>query len=201
MRDAEFGGDEIFDWYRPEGPRGLYAALQDVLGEVDAAYVREFGAPTSWERATGDYDPEPHVVVIDDYSSEPWEDGDGSWYESPRGKATRAYKRECGWDFVPDPSGVWVCALVPSGGTGAIDPDDPEPAPWSYRGDLAAFVILHDRDEDGEPESVAHMWTARQARRQGLASLLLRAARSRYNVRELERPYTKDGSAFLAARW
>ncbi|OLM10621.1 hypothetical protein Ae505Ps2_0744c [Pseudonocardia sp. Ae505_Ps2] len=40
-----------------------------------------------------------------------------------------------------------------------------------FIGRLAGFVIAHDRDDDGEYETVAHIWTAASRRRRGIEPL------------------------------
>lgn len=74
-----------------------------------------------------------------------------------------------------------------------------EDGPWDYTGHLTGFVILYDRDSDGAYESVGHIWTAAAWRRRGIARRLLADARSRFQFRIIERPYTANGAAFVEA--
>ena len=101
------------------------------------------------------------------------------WAESAFHRAAAVYRRECSWDFTPDESGVWVCAFAPTAyeSVGCDDERD-----WRVRGDLIGFVILHDRDGDGDPDSVAHLWTASGWRRRGIARALHAIATERFPV-------------------
>ncbi|MBN9757864.1 GNAT family N-acetyltransferase [Pseudonocardia sp. Ae717_Ps2] len=60
-----------------------------------------------------------------------------------------------------------------------------------FNGHLTGFVVVHDRDNDGDYETVAHIWTAVAWRRRGIARRLLAEARSRFSVTAFEEPYTK----------
>jgi ribosomal protein S18 acetylase RimI-like enzyme len=71
--------------------------------------------------------------------------------------------------------------------------------PWQYRGHLAGFLILYDRDDDGIYESIGHIWTAKAWRRRGIARRLLREARSRFGATKFEGPFSEDGAAFVEA--
>jgi len=92
--------------------------------------------------------------------------------ESPFFMAARAYRRECGWDFTPAKAGIWVFAVAPYTWLGS-DEDG------TATGRLVGFLILHDRDEDGTYESLAHIWTASAWRRRGIARKMLAEARRR----------------------
>ena len=118
----------------------------------------------------------------------------GAWHGSSLDQAARAYRRAAGWDFAPGESGVWLLMLAPVTAVGGSSDE-----PWSYSGHLTGFVILYDRDEDGEYEAVSHIWTAAAWRRRGIALRLLQEAGSRFGVRNVERPYTKDGRALVRA--
>jgi GNAT superfamily N-acetyltransferase len=111
--------------------------------------------------------------------------------DSPFYQAARAYRRESGWDFMPGESGLWLYALAPYSWTGSDY--------GRASGHLAGFAILHDRDEDGTRESLAHIWTASAWRRQGIARTLLLKAREQYACHTEEGPFTEDGSALLAS--
>jgi ribosomal protein S18 acetylase RimI-like enzyme len=113
------------------------------------------------------------------------------FYDSSLHRAALAYRRACGWDFSPGAAGAWILYCVPisvSGGVGE----------WSYSANLAGFVVLHDRRADGE-WSIAHLWTARTARRRGVARRLIEEARKRLNVTWIEGPVTDDGRALIEA--
>jgi GNAT superfamily N-acetyltransferase len=112
------------------------------------------------------------------------------FHESPLQRAAMAYRRECGWDFAPDESGLWLLYCVPTRSSGG----DKE---HFYTSNVAGFLIVHDRDGDGEYESLAHMWTAAAARRKGVASALVAEARKRFSLKEIEKPMTDAGRATL----
>jgi len=122
-----------------------------------------------------------------------FEGTDGKWHDSALDRAARAYSREARWDFAPGEAGVWLLMLAPISAAGGDE------GPWGYSGHLTGFVILHDRDEDGTYESVAHIWTAAAWRRRGIAGRLLAEAKERFSYTAVEGPYTSDGSAFLKA--
>ena len=109
-------------------------------------------------------------------------------------RASKAYRRECGWDHAPGSAGVWLLKLAPVSSFGSADDDNR----W-YSGFLTAFLILHDRDDDGHYESVAHMWTAQDWRRRGVASDLLREAQVRFAFDNVEGPLTDAGRAVVHA--
>lgn len=118
----------------------------------------------------------------------------GGWLGGALDCAARAYRREAEWDFAPDETGIWLLMLAPVSAMGGSEAET-----WYYGGHVVGFVILHDRDEDGEYESVAHIWTAAAWRRRGIARRLLAEARARYSITDVEGPYTEDGGAFLHA--
>lgn len=119
---------------------------------------------------------------------------DGSWADSALSKAGLIYKRECKWDFPPDKAGIWLVMLAPASAYAA------EEEGFSvFSGRLTGFVIVHDRDDDGDYETVAHIWTAVAWRRRGIARGLLVEARSRFSITAFEEPYTNDGSALIDA--
>ncbi len=146
-----------------------------------------------------------HVVVID------WDNFDGqptfediapgelalpkraTFDESGYAEAAQAYRRACGWDFSPGGDGVWITYNLLTDGSGGSEE-------MHYNAHLVGFVILYDRDGDGEYESLAHMWTAKAARRKGVASRLLEAARAR-GVTNVEGPLTEESDPFFMSRW
>jgi ribosomal protein S18 acetylase RimI-like enzyme len=116
------------------------------------------------------------------------------WDDTGLARAARAYRRECHWDFSPGDAGIWVCYYVPSDATGGN-------GDWWYNGNLAGFLILYDHNEDGEYESIGHIWTAKAARRRGIASALVAHARKEYGVQKVEGPVTKDGKLLFTKAW
>jgi ribosomal protein S18 acetylase RimI-like enzyme len=110
--------------------------------------------------------------------------------------AARAYRRECKWDFSPGDGGVWLIVLRPTSWSASEEHEERR----SASGNLVGFLILHDRDADGEYESVAHIWTAARWRRRGIATHLLEQARARFPVAAIEGPPTELGAALVSAR-
>lgn len=70
------------------------------------------------------------------------------WETSALARAGRAFKRQCRWDFSGDETGMWLVSVQPYAAIG-----DGHRMTWT--GTLTGFVILHDRDEDGNYESLA----------------------------------------------
>ena len=181
----------------------LYDAMRVIVNEVHCAYVQEYGAHCSWRRAGNEADLrplllQPHLQVFD-AEPEDWTSLSALDYdEGPLRAAARAYWRETGWDHAPGPPSpdyVWVCVYKPR--SGVYNEDDGE---LDYGGSLVGFAIVADRDGDEEPEALAHLWVARQARRAGHATLLLAEAERRFPaLSTVERPVTRDGAAFLVA--
>ena len=177
-----------------------------MLREAEIAAAQAIGPLVRWQAPPrgGDWD---LVMASADFDSGGPGDGpspvklamsafqgpDGEWLDGALDRAATAYRRECGWDFAPGDAGIWLMMLAPASGQGFSD------EPWHYTGHLAGFVILYDRDEDGEYESVGHMWTASAWRRRGIARRLLQEARSRFGARDFEGPFTDDGGAFVRA--
>jgi ribosomal protein S18 acetylase RimI-like enzyme len=196
--------------FAPEAALHLDQVLSQfpfMVREAEMAVTTQIG-PVAWWQAPGQRDSDgwgPFVSGIDlDNDAEHGlgvklaggvtAGEDGTWHGSSLDQAARAYRRAAHWDFAPDDTGIWLLMLVPVSGIGGGDDE-----PWSYTGRLAGFIILYDRDEDGEYEAVGHIWTAAAWRRRGIARRLLREARSRFGARDIERPYTKDGEAFIRA--
>lgn len=118
--------------------------------------------------------------------------GVGTWENSALARAGRAYKNGCDLNFQPGEGGIWLLHVVPYSaweGSGQTQ----------WHGTLAGFAILHDRDEDGEYESLAHLWTAPAWRRRAIGTSLVRAARERFPVSQLEGPLTDGGRLLLEA--
>ena len=176
-----------------------------IVGEADMAVAGTFGPRITWrgEHHVGNWDlivaetdldgdgEAFGVTCLDDCV---FQGTDGTWHGGALDQAARVYRRECGWDFSPGESGVWLLMLAPVSAVGGSSGE-----PWFYSGHLAGFVILHDRDKDGTYESVAHMWTAKAWRRRGIARRLLGKARSTFGTRDFEGPFTEDGAAFVRA--
>ena len=116
------------------------------------------------------------------------------WTQSAFAKAALLYKRECGWDFAPGEAGVWLAYFIFTESMGSE-------SAFFYHGNLVGFAILQDRDEDGRYESIAHVWTAKAARRKGVARELVAQARRDFPVRTVEAPFTKPGGALIGAAW
>jgi hypothetical protein len=114
--------------------------------------------------------------------------------DSAFGRAASAYQRECGWDFAPGPAGVWILAYRPTTWIGGAETGD-----GHCTGNLVSFAILHDRDSDGQPESLSHLWTASSMRRKGAARQVVDMAREWYPLRLVEGPITDVGVAFVRA--
>jgi ribosomal protein S18 acetylase RimI-like enzyme len=174
-----------------------------MVREAELAVAAQLGPLISWEAPRRDTDWELVMSGID-LDNDAYDfgavklggdafDGPDGWQSSVLGRAARAYKRASQWDFAPDEAGLWLVMLAPVSGIGGED------GPWHYTGHLAGFVILYDRDRDGAYESVGHMWTAAAWRRRGIARRLLAEARSRFQFKGIEGPYTADGAAFVEA--
>jgi GNAT superfamily N-acetyltransferase len=86
-----------------------------------------------------------------------------SWPREPTGGSAAGTSR---------PAGIWVFAVAPYMWLGSDDDG-------TATGRLVGFLILHDRDEDGTYESLAHIWTASTWRRRGIARKMLAEARRR----------------------
>lgn len=181
----------------------VLSQFQFLVDQAEMLTIGQIGAPISWEapRTDGDWN---LIVAGIDLDGDAHDFGDielradaftgpkGTWHGSALDRAGLAYKRACGWDFTPGNAGVWLVMLAPlsaSGGDGL----------WGYGGRLVSFVLIYDRDNDGAYESIGHIWTASAWHRRGLARHLLTEARARFPITNIEKPYTTDGSAFLAA--
>ncbi len=197
----------------PERDLDLYEVLSQFESLEEAARnlaARELGPRVtwlarwpekdrSWHLQTGaiDFDAGEHNFGFGEGDHD--EDGcwggfrslDGEFRETAFALAARAYRRECGWDFSPDDTGVWLVACAPTswmGGTKQLA---------CATGRLVAFAILQDRDDDDEYESLAHVWTATAWRRRGIASRLLADARQRLSYSKVEGPLTDAGAALI----
>jgi GNAT superfamily N-acetyltransferase len=181
--------------------RALMGEFQSVSTMVYREYCAEFGPLVSWRAPKSEW-PNGRIIVSDlDNDLEAWEGSTGpreeweSFETTALHEASLGYKRECGWDFTPGEGGVWLSYCAPTESWGSENEGE-----HSYFGNLAGFLILYDRDKDGTPESLAHIWTARTWRRKGVATKLLEAARERFTITRIEWPATEDGLPFLRAR-
>lgn len=171
--------------------------LEDLVRLARDNAAASIGPTIRWVRQHSPDDPwalDTLQVDLDGYS-----DGDplngvhiGEWEESALALAGRAYRRECGWDFSPDEAGIWLLCVAPYSSVGGDV--------WtSWTGTLTGFAILHDRDENGDYESLAHLWTAGTWRRRGVGVGLIRRARDRFSVGKVEGPVTEQGQLLLRA--
>ncbi len=182
---------------------GIISELPDVLRLVQDRCAAELGAPISWTGPWPHEDWAPLDLQVD------FDDGDldspgitfrdldrpvGEWSQTAFAQAARAYKRECGWDFAPGEAGIWLLRVAPYSASG-----DGDAADAFVGGHLIGFAIVHDRDEDGEYESLAHLWTATGWRRRGVAAELVRRAREQFPIKTVEEPVTDRGAVLLSA--
>ena len=148
------------------------------LGDLD----RESGPGSVY--FTVDIETGIHSDPVGAYCLERWSSDD--WRESALARAAKAYQRECRWDVPPGADGVWVIAA--------------SPYRWiegAFYGNLVGFMVIHDRDADGEYESIAHLWTAAAWRRRGIADQLIRTGRDSFPINTVEEPITSSGRALL----
>ena len=182
----------------------LISQFPSMVDRADRAVAAQLGPPVSWQapREEGSWELVVSGVDLDndafgfgdlELDDSAFEGPEGRWHGSALDRAARAYSREARWDFAPGESGIWLLMLAPVSAVGGDE------GPWGYSGHLTGFVILHDRDEDGVYESVAHIWTAAAWRRRGIARRLLAEAKQRFTYTGVERPYTADGAALLEA--
>lgn len=178
-----------------------FPAVVDVAHKALAAQL----GPIIWWHAPPEDEWDP-VIAVHDFDDDSHNIGevkldevslrgrDGYWFDSALDRAARAYRREAGWDHPPDDAGIWLLMLAPESQSSTSNDGS-----MLYGGHLVGFLIVRDRDEDNAYESVAHIWTASDWRRRGVAQRLLAEARKQFPIVEVEGPYTEDGSAFLSA--
>lgn len=169
--------------------------LQDLVRLARETAAAELGPSIRWVSPRPEEDLSAPVMLQIDLDGYSGDDPAGAyridhWETSSLARAGRAYKRECRWDFSPDETGMWLVSVRPYAAIG-----DGHQMTWT--GILTGFAILHDRDEDGNYESLAHIWTARAWRRRGVGSGLLRRARERFTVRYVEGPITEEGRLLI----
>ena len=66
-------------------------------------------------------------------------------------------------------------------------------------GRAVGYLLLSDRDGDGNPEALGNIWTAPGLRRRGVATALLERARAEHALRHAEPPILDDGRRLLEA--
>ncbi|MGW6263998.1 GNAT family N-acetyltransferase [Cellulosimicrobium funkei] len=111
------------------------------------------------------------------------------WDGSSLHLAAIAYRRECGWDFTPGKTGVWLLSVHPFRGQSTTT--------WAtWGGVLTGFVILYDEGEGYQ--TLGHVWTAQHWRRRGIATKLVQLAKERFPVRQVD-GLSQDGDRFLRA--
>jgi hypothetical protein len=66
-------------------------------------------------------------------------------------------------------------------------------------GRAVGFLLLEDRDRDGNLEVLGDIWTAPGVRRRGVATTLLARARAEHDLRRAEPPILDDGRRLLEA--
>jgi GNAT superfamily N-acetyltransferase len=184
----------------------LVGEFARVASEARMIWTRELGPRMSWQAPfsgrPSDWELRTHCIDLD--SGGRGDDQDAfstselalGFEDSALDMAARAYRRECRWDFSPGDGGVWLIVLRPTSWSGSEEHAEG----WSASGNLVGFLILHDRDEDGEYESVAHISTAALWRRRGIATHLLEQARARFPVVAIEGPPTEPGAGLVSAR-
>lgn len=173
--------------------------LQDIIGEQ---YDAVFG-PRLSTIAAGK--PEismdvGHILTFDfdqgdDFGDQQLHLREGfEWNESGFSRAAIAYRHCCGWDFTPDEAGIWLCYYL------LTDAHGSRRRMW-FNGNLIGFVILYDRNEDGNYESLGHIWTAEAARRKGVARQLVKYAREHFPIQRVEGPLTDSGRSLIENVW
>jgi GNAT superfamily N-acetyltransferase len=182
----------------------------ELLGRVDywlelatQAYCAAWGSRVAWKVGAPIREctlkPQVHVIDMDNPAGAiRWQhiassfDGRDHFYDGGFYAASRAYRAECGWDFAPENSGTWICAIAPTSLVGSGEE--------TYaRGLLQGFVIVHDRNDDDKPESIAHAWVASGYRRRGVARTLMREAYERFEIEQIEGPATEAGRRLVWA--
>lgn len=173
----------------------LLGAVEDVLDVYAASWgaliawdsVKRYGDDRSWLK--------PKIYVIDvesEAAAQRWRNV-RNWHiehGSAFAQAAKLYRRECGWDFAPGRSGTWIVWLKPFELIG----ED------IFRGRMGGFLICQDRMErGGPPDTIAHVWVAKEFRRHGVASRLMRKALKQFDIKRIDGPLTEDGEALVEA--
>lgn len=159
--------------------------LEELARRARDAAAASLGPTFRWTGPTGQDAPSWDAVILQcDLDSGEQDDPEdisdvGDWDQSALALAARVYRRECGWDHSPGEAGIWLLSVQPFQSVGTATQD------W-WSGVLTAFVILYDRDEDGEYETLGHVWTAEEWRRRGIATDLVRLARERFPVTRVD---------------
>jgi ribosomal protein S18 acetylase RimI-like enzyme len=162
-------------------------------------YAAQFGPRLSVEGPSRCSMEKPHILAFDlDQDKELCRftlPTDYDWHETGLARAATAYRRSCRWDFAPGEAGVWLCYYLITDGMGS------DKGRWHYNGNVVGFAILYDRDEDGQYESLGHIWTAAAARRRGAASALITHARQHFPLKHAEGPLTDDSRRLFGTVW
>ncbi|MCM3662378.1 hypothetical protein M3148_15465 [Georgenia satyanarayanai] len=150
------------DAYLPD----IIDELEDLVRLARDTAAAHLGPTIRWVAPQPPRDQWAQVIVQVDLDGYSKDDPLGAfhiddWEDSALARAGRAYRRECGWDFSPGEAGIWLLSVAPYSSMGGGDRT-------SWKGTLSGFAILHDRDDDGEYESLAHLWTAYSWRRRGV---------------------------------
>jgi hypothetical protein len=136
----------------------LVGEFERVAREARTIWTRELGPRMSWQAPflgrDCDWELRTHCIDLD--SGGRGDDQDAfstnelalGFEDSVLDMAARAYRRECKWDFSPSDGGVWLIVLRPTSWSGPEEHEERR----SASGNLVGFLILHDRDEDGEYE-------------------------------------------------
>lgn len=183
----------------------LLSQWPHLVREAELAVTSQIGPSVSWTGPDGGQDWSLVATGVDldrggqefaeiDLGANAFKGESGSWADGALGTAGLVYKRTCKWDFAPGKAGIWLLMLAPL----AAYPAEEENF-YVFNGRLAGFVIVNDRDDDGDYETVSHIWTAIAWQRRGVARRLLAEARSRFRITTFEEPYSDDGAAFLTA--
>lgn len=180
------------------------ALLPDIVDELEdlVRFARDTAAadlgPThSWvgePSPDGQWAPVILQLDLDAYAQDDPRGGSHNvvWEDSAMALAARAYRRECHWDHSPGDAGIWLLSVAPFSSMGLA-------GKTTWRGTLAGFAILYDRDGDGRYETLAHMWTASGWRRRGIGSSLVQTAKARFALQQADGPITDVGRLLLRA--
>jgi hypothetical protein len=150
----------------PEADLGLAEVISQfpfIVEHAEMAVTEQVGPGIAWKGqhregswglivAGADLDNPGRRDFGADLNDSAFQGAGGTWSGSPLDQAARAYRRAAGWDFPPGEAGVWLLMLAPDTAIGGSTDE-----PWSYTGHLVGFVILYDRDGDGEYEAVGHI--------------------------------------------
>jgi GNAT superfamily N-acetyltransferase len=182
---------------------GLLDDLRRTVRKIEEQYALHFGPPIALRADATTFRtiklPSVHVLVVD--FEVDWDfTGLDLWCEDPEKAceaAAWAYKRECGWDFVPGRTGTWVLAVSPTDGHGFGEHHH------FLSANLVGFAALYDRAKDDDSETrfaLSHIWVATDERKKGIGSLLVKKARELGAMRA-EHPFTRRGEQLFRSAW